>query len=71
MKRLQLIILLIGLFTISEAQVSSPVMTGNVTGQKVLADRTVTFNVGSAIPYLYNGGSTVKLQVGLDRKSVV
>lgn len=64
MKRLQLIILLIGLYTISLAQVSAPVLTGSVTGQKELADKKVAFNVGSAIPYLYNGGSTTKLQVG-------
>ncbi|NOR75168.1 MAG: hypothetical protein GQ525_08405, partial [Draconibacterium sp.] len=64
MKRLQLIILLIGLYTISLAQVSAPVLTGSVTGQKELADKNVAFNVGSAIPYFYNGGSTTKLQVG-------
>ncbi|MDP3912233.1 MAG: LamG-like jellyroll fold domain-containing protein [Bacteroidota bacterium] len=64
MKRLLLIILSMGLFYISGAQVLSPVMTGNVTGQKVLSDRNVSFNVGSPIPYLYKGGTTTKLQVG-------
>ena len=64
MKRLLLIILSMGLFYISGAQVLSPVMTGNVTGQKVLSDRKVSFNVGSPIPYLYKGGTSTKLQVG-------
>jgi hypothetical protein len=65
MKSLLLIILLMGLFYISGAQqVKVPVMTGNVTGQKELADKNVAFNVGSAIPYLYRGGSSTKLQVG-------
>lgn len=64
MKRLLLIIISMGLFSISGAQVKSPVMTGNVTGRKVLADKSVTFNVGSAIPYFYRGSSDTLLQVG-------
>ncbi|MGE0021574.1 MAG: LamG-like jellyroll fold domain-containing protein [Draconibacterium sp.] len=64
MKRFSLILILSGLYLISFAQVKSPVMTGNATGQKTLADKNIAFNVGSPIPYLYKGGSTVKLQVG-------
>lgn len=70
MKRLQLILLLIGLSIFSVAQLNIPidsipaVMTGSVTGQKELADRFVAFNVGSPIPYFYKGGANRKLQVG-------
>ena len=64
MKRLLLITVSMGLFYLTGAQVISPVMTGNVTGQKVLSDRKVSFNVGSPIPYLYKGGTSTKLQVG-------
>jgi hypothetical protein len=69
MKRLLLILLVIGLYIDSVAQdvdvsTTTPVMTGNITGRKELATRSYTFNVGSAIPYLYLGGSTTKLQVG-------
>jgi hypothetical protein len=57
------------LFHWGQAQVKSPVMTGNVTGRKVLADKSVTFNVGSAIPYFYKDTvpytyNNILLQVG-------
>lgn len=64
MKRLLLLLFGISLFYISPGQKTAPVMTGSVTGQKVLSDRKLTFNVGSSVPYLYNGGSSTKLQVG-------
>ncbi len=63
MKRLLLVLLLIGLYTVSFAQSESPQMTGSVTGRKELSDATYTFNVGSAIPYAYVGSSK-KLQIG-------
>jgi hypothetical protein len=55
MKRLLLFIVIMGLFHWGQAQVKSPVMTGSATGRKELADKSVTFNVGSAIPYFYKG----------------
>jgi hypothetical protein len=69
MKRLLLFIVIIGLFHFAEAQVKSPVMTGSVTGRKELADKSVTFNVGSAIPYFYKDTARytykdILLQVG-------
>ncbi len=64
MKRLLFLIFSVGLSIVSVAQVQSPVATGNATGRKVLADKTITFNIGSPIPYICNGGSSVKLQVG-------
>ncbi len=64
MKRLQLIFILIGLYMHSFAQVLAPVFTGSVTGQKELADKNYSFNVGSAIPYIYRGSSDTTLQVG-------
>ncbi len=70
MKRLLLIVLAIGLFHLSEAQVSAPVMTGSVTSQKELSDKTVTFNIGSAIPYMYKGGNSTKLQVGFPYNAI-
>ena len=64
MKRLLLLLISVVFCIVSFAQeFSTPVMTGNVTGRKVLSERSYTFNVGSAIPYIYNG-STTKLQVG-------
>ncbi|MBK6281746.1 MAG: hypothetical protein IPF54_02910 [Draconibacterium sp.] len=64
MKRLLLITISMGLFYITGAQVLSPVMTGNVTGQKVLSDRNVSFNVVLLSPTFYKGGTSTKLQVG-------
>ena len=67
MKRLLLLLLSVGLYIVSVAQdvsTTTPVMTGSITGRKVLAERTYTFNVGSAIPYFYNGSSDTLLQVG-------
>lgn len=64
MKKLLLLLFGIVLVFISPGQVTSPVMTGSVTGGKVLSDKKITFNVGSPVPYLYQGGSHTKLQVG-------
>lgn len=64
MKRLLILIISIGLAYSLAAQITAPVAVGNASGRKVLSDKTVTFNIGSPIPYMYKGSSTNKLQVG-------
>jgi hypothetical protein len=65
MKRFLLILLIIGLYSGSIAQVLSPVMNGNAAGYKEMVDKsTITFNIGAPVPYHYGGGNETKLQVG-------
>ncbi|MBV5315260.1 MAG: hypothetical protein JZU47_18295 [Prolixibacteraceae bacterium] len=64
MKRLLLLLIAIGLAHILEAQVKSPVVLGNASGNKVSGKITYTYNIGSPIPYMYSGGAANKLQVG-------
>ncbi|GAB1451820.1 hypothetical protein MASR2M47_18760 [Draconibacterium sp.] len=45
-------------------------MTANVAAQKELSDRAINFNIGSAIPYIYKGGSSTKLQVGFPYNAI-